>query len=179
MCSPSLELPRARSSSLPYDDSNGENDRINIETAFGFDSLIFSLTTERLSSIFSQSAHTPPVAARFREWQRFGEKTLVQVPLDESLFIQQTYTALLARFISRRFVDPGRPIGNDEELLEILNVDYFSRRGIGNFGEGDIFTWLPLDARWKLDLDRLVIETLRHLTKNLPNTTSQTHNPAY
>ena len=125
------------------------------------------MTTERLSSIFSQSAHTPPVAARFREWQRFGEKTLVQVPLDESLFIQQTYTALLARFISRRFVAPGRPIGNDEELLEILNVDYFSRRGIGNFGEGDIFTWLPLDARWGPDLDRLVIETVRHLTKEL------------
>ena len=125
------------------------------------------MTTERLSSIFSQSAHTPPVAARFREWQRCGEKTLVQVPLDESLFIQQTYTALLARFISRRFVAPGRPIGNDEELLEILNVDYFSRRRIGNFGEGDIFSWLPLDAHWGLDLDRVVIETARHLTEEL------------
>ncbi len=107
------------------------------------------------------------MAARFREWQRCGEKTLVQRNLDESLFIQQTYTALLARFISRRFVAPGRPIGNDEELLEILNVDYFSRRRIGNFGEGDIFSWLPLDARWGLDLDRVVIETARHLTEEL------------
>ena len=62
---------------------------------------------------------------------------------------------------------PGRPIASDEELLEIINIDYFSRRGIGNFGEGDIFSWLPLDPRWGLGLDELVVETLRNLSDEL------------
>ena len=156
-----------RSSSLPSADSNGDDDLINIETAFGSNSLIFSLTTERLSNIFSQSAHTPPVAARFREWQRCREKTHAQGSLNESLFIHQTYIALLARLIARRFVAPSRPIVNDEELREIINVDYFSRRGIGNFGEGGIFSWLILDPRWGLGLDELVIETARYLAEGL------------
>ena len=74
---------------------------------------------------------------------------------------------MLARFVARRFVAPSRPAISDEEILEVINVDYFSRRGIGNFGEGDIFAWLPLEARWELGLDDLALETVRGLADAL------------
>ncbi|MCI0903739.1 MAG: hypothetical protein J4N75_09590, partial [Chloroflexi bacterium] len=112
-----------------------------MEAAFGPGSPIFDQTTERLGRIFSQAGQTPPVAARFREWQRrrdniHGQKS-PRAPSTQELFIRQTYLALLARLTARRFVAPRRPISGAEEILEVINVDYFSRRGIGNFGEGD------------------------------------------
>jgi hypothetical protein len=74
---------------------------------------------------------------------------------------------MLARLVSRRFVAPSQPVVGDEEMLEVINVDYFSRRGIWNFGEGDIFSWFPLEARWELGLDELVLETVRGLSDAL------------
>ena len=140
---------------------------IDVEAAFGPDSSVFARTTERLSSIFSQAAHTPSVAARFREWRRCWQSAHGRDAPSEDLFIHQTYLTLLARLVARRFVAPRRPIGSDEELLEIINVDYFSRRGIGNFGEGDIFSWIPLDPRWELGLDDLALETVRGMADEL------------
>tara|TARA_B100001971_G_scaffold158385_1_gene148160 strand:+ start:1526 stop:2836 length:1311 start_codon:yes stop_codon:yes gene_type:complete len=103
------------------------------------------------------------VAVRFREWENLQG----QESSGETSFILQTYLALLARLIARQFVAPRRAIANSKELFEVINVDYFSRRGIGNFGEGDIFSWLPLESRWELSLDDLVLETLRGLTDAL------------
>ncbi len=146
---------------------------------FGPGSPIFSQTTERLSRIFTQARHVPPVAARFREWHRCWKDVHDTDALAEGLaegsgeapgetsFIHQTYLALLARLIARRFVAPRHSISNSEELLEVINVDYFSRRGIGNFGEGDVFSWLPLEPRWELDLDESVLETVRGLADSL------------
>ena len=131
---------------------------------FGPGSAIFTQTTERLSRVFAAAGYAPPVAARFREWQRYRTDSQDQETQGGSLFIHQTYLALLARLIARRFVAPRRPIANTEELMEVINVDYFSRRGIGNFGEGDIFSWLPLDRRWELGLDDLVPETIQGLS---------------
>ncbi len=126
-------------------------------------SAVFAQTIERLSRIFATARQTPPVAARFREWQRYRTGYQGQESQSEYLFIHQTYLAVLARLTARRFVAPKRPIATTEELLEVINVDYFSRRGIGNFGEGDIFSWLPLDRRWGLGLDDLVLETVQIL----------------
>ena len=142
-----------------------------MEAAFGPGSPIRTQTTERLTRIFSQAENTPPVAARFREWRRSRENAQREDPTvaasSESLFIQETYLALLARLIARRFVAPRRPVSGAEELLEIVNVDYFSRRGIGNYGEGDFFSWLPLEPRWQLGLEDLVLETIEDLAEAL------------
>ena len=142
-----------------------------MESAFGPGSLIFTWTTERLSHIFAQSGHIPPVAARFREWQRsyqsvHGQDSSQAASIEE-LFIRQTYLALLARLTARRFLAPNRPISGNEELLEIMNCDYFSRRGIGNFGEGDFFSWVHLEPRWELALDDLVLEMMQGLAESL------------
>ena len=142
-----------------------------METAFGHVSSIFTQTTERLSRIFTRAAHVPPVAARFREWRRSWESVHSQdphqTPANEALFIQQTYLASLARLTARRFLAPLRPISGPEELLEIINCDYFTRRGIGNFGEGDLFSWVSLEPRWELGLDDLVLETVQGLVDAL------------
>ena len=134
---------------------------------FGPDSPVFLKTTEMLSRIFSRAGQIPSVAARFREWQRSQISIHGPDSASEDRFIQQTYLALLARFIARRFVAPGRPISNDEELLEIINTAYFSRRGIGNFGEGDFFSWIPLDPRWHPDQNAEVLEIVRALSEAL------------
>lgn len=134
-----------------------------MEAAFGPGSPTFTQTTAQLSRIFAKAGDVPQVAARFREWKNLqGHESS-----NETRFIHQTYLALLARLVARRFVAPQRPIANAEELFEVINVDYFSRRGIGNFGEGDLFSWLPLEDRWKLDLDDLVLETVQGLADAL------------
>ena len=142
-----------------------------MEAAFGPGSPIFSQTTERLGRIFSQAGQTPPVAARFLEWQQRRDnddgQSSPRAPSTQELFIHQTYLALLARLTARRFVAPRRPISGAEEILEVINVDYFSRRGIGNFGEGDLFSWLPLDSRWDLGLDDLVLQSVEGLAEAL------------
>ena len=127
-------------------------------------SLIFNETTERLTRIYQKASHVPQVSARFREWQRFRTLTSGELATDDSNFISQTYLALLARFTTRRFLNPRRPILNTEELLEVVNIDYFTRRGISNFGEGDIFSWLLIEPRWELNLGGLVLETVQGLS---------------
>ena len=104
------------------------------------------------------------MAARFREWQRFRTLISDDLAVDESCFINQTYLALLARFTARRFLNPRRPIFNTEELLEVVNIDYFTRRGISNFGEGDIFSWFLIEPRWELNLGGLALETVQGLS---------------
>ncbi len=161
-----------RSSRLPRPTrENGPISTGVIEAAFGAGSQIFTQTTERLSRVFSQAKHIPPVAARLREWRRSWEsihgQDPSQVPRGESLFIHQTYLALLARLIARRFVSPRRPISGAEEMQEIISGDYFSRRGIGNFGEGDLFSWLSIEPRWGLALENLVLETVQSLSDAL------------
>ena len=174
MSFPSPERPRTRSSRLPRSNPNdgslpagGPVSAGKIEAAFGPGSSIFTQTTERLSHIFSQAGHVPPVAARLREWRRSWESVHGQVPPTDSLFIHQTYLALLSRLVARRYVAPRRPISGAEEPLEIINCDYFSRRGIGNFGEGDFFSWVPLEARWGLALEKQVLETIQGLAEAL------------
>ena len=142
-----------------------------MEAAFGPGSPIFTETTDRLDRIFSQAAHIPPVAARLREWWRWCQSVHAQdlagTPSQEELFIHQTYLAVLARLIARRFVAPRRPISGAEELLEVINTDYVGRRGIGNFGEGDFFSWVSIEPRWELGLEDLVVETVQGLAKAL------------
>jgi len=134
-----------------------------MDAAFGLGSPVFNQTMERLSHIFSQAGHVPPVAARLRERQRFWAGTHGQETPDESLFIHQTYLALLARLVARRFIVPRRPIATAEELQEIISGDYFSRQGLGNYGEGDFFSWVVLEDRWELGLESRVLETVRGL----------------
>ena len=172
MSSPSPERLRTRSSRLSRSPANkGPVSAGAIEAAFGPGSPIFTQTTGRLSRIFSQAGHIPPVAARFREWRRSWEgvhgQDLTRAPSPEELFIHQTYLALLARLIARRFVAPRRPISGAEELQEIMNCDYFSRRGIGNFGEGDLFSWVSIEPRWELGLEDLVLEPVHGLAEAL------------
>lgn len=138
-----------------------------METAFGPGSPIFIQTIGRLGRIFSQAGQTPPVAVRFREWRRSRESIHGQAPGGEESFIHQSYLVLLARLVARRFLAPRRPVTGAEELLEIINCDYFSRRGIGNFGEGDIFSWVILEPRWELGLESLVLETVQGLSDAL------------
>ena len=142
-----------------------------MEVAFGLGSPIFAQTCERLSRLFVQAGHLPPVASRFREWQRFRESAhdqdATQSSAGESLFIHQTYLALLSRLTGRRFIAPLRPISDDEELLEVINCDYFSRRGIGNFGEGGLFSWVCIEPRWEIGLEDLFFETMRGLSEAL------------
>ncbi|PKB70629.1 MAG: hypothetical protein BZY87_08820 [SAR202 cluster bacterium Io17-Chloro-G6] len=142
-----------------------------METAFGIGSPIFIQSTGRLNRIFAQASQTPSVAVRFREWQRSWESVHGQdparTPSGEELFIRQTYVALLARLTARRFLAPNRTNSSAEELLEIINCDYFSRRGLANFGEGDIFSWVSLEPRWELGLEGLVVETMKGLSEAL------------
>ena len=177
MSSPFPERPRMRSSRLapssPKDGPIFPAGPISpgaMEAAFGPGSPIFTRTTERLSRIFAQAGHIPPVAARFSEWRRSWERVHGQDPpraSSDASFIHQTYLALLARLTARRFLAPYRPISGAEELLEIINCDYFSRRGIGNFGEGDFFSWVSLEPRWELSLDELVLKTVQDLAEAL------------
>lgn len=138
-----------------------------MDAAFGLGSPVFAQTTEQLSHIFSQAGHVPPVTARLREWQRFWTRVHGQEAPDESLFIHQTYLALLARLVARRFIAPRRPIATAEELQEIISGDYFSRQGLGNYGEGDFFSWVVLEDRWELGLEERVLETVLGLVDAL------------
>ncbi|MCH7737051.1 MAG: hypothetical protein IH872_06575 [Chloroflexi bacterium] len=168
MSFPSPERPRAWSSRLPPPTANdGPPSPAVSEDEFGSGSPVFAQTADRLSRIFDRAVHTPPVAARFGEWQRCWNSVHGHEAAGEYLFVHHTYLALLARLIARRFVAPRRPVSGAEELLEVINADYFSRRGIGNFGEGDIFSWLPLEPRWELDLNDLVLETVQGLADAL------------
>ena len=95
----------------------------------------------RLSGIYSQSSAAPPVAACYNHWRRYREAVRTQAPSGPSVFLRHTYLALLVRLAARHFLEPpGRSI-DVGELWQVVNGDYFLKRGLENFAGEDFFTW--------------------------------------
>ncbi|HCL26120.1 MAG TPA: hypothetical protein DHW65_07240 [Dehalococcoidia bacterium] len=130
--------------------------------AFGSGSATFAQANSQLEQVFSQAKNVPQVAGRLGQWRRAWDSVHGRPPADDTVFVHQTYIALLARLVTRKFLSP-RPVRDDEELFEVINGDYFSRRGIGNHGEGDYFSWVCLEERWELGLEGQVISVLSEL----------------
>ena len=96
---------------------------------------------DRLSEIYSQSSAAPPVAACYNHWRRYREAAGAQAASGPSVFLRHTYLALLVRLAARHFLEPpGRSI-EVGELWQVVNGDYFLKRGLENFAGEDFFTW--------------------------------------
>ena len=95
----------------------------------------------RLSEIYRQSSASPPVAACYNHWRRYREAVRTQAASGPSVFLRHTYLALLVRLAARHFLEPpGRSI-DVGELWQVVNGDYFLKRGLENFAGEDFFTW--------------------------------------
>ena len=96
---------------------------------------------DRLSGIYRQSSTAPPVAACYNHWRLYREAVRSQADSSPSVFLRHTYLALLVRLAARHFLEPPRRFIEDGELWQVVNGDYFLKRGLENFAGEDFFTW--------------------------------------
>lgn len=139
--------------------------------AIGAGSSFYARVIPEFLQLFSQVSTLPGVSVRYRTW-----RSLTSTASDHHSFVRQTYAAIVARFVARLFLEPGRTVARPEDLRDTINGDHFRSLGINNFIEDDFFTWVlhPGIEEQGLELvgglsDRLQSVDLGHLSPNLIN----------
>ena len=109
-----------------------------------------------LRSLYHQVNNEPQLQVRFQEWQSCLAAVYGEPVGDEELFVRHTYASILTRLIALRHIRPHSSPLADEDLVKVMNGDYFRERDIYNFGDEDFFTWVldPKVLDQSLDLVR-------------------------
>ena len=94
-----------------------------------------------LRRLHHQVEQDPDVQARYQEWQSRLSSVYGQPVGDPELFALHTYISILARLIASRALHPNAIPLHGEDLVKLINGDYFRERDIHNFAEEDFFAW--------------------------------------
>ena len=109
-------------------------DPSELSAAFGPGSPAMQELFERLSALYRESEPIPPVTNSYQSWASFHQPRTH----DPDTFIRHTCFSLLCRMIAYRFLEP---LPSDRDLWSVINGDYFTGAGIGNFLGEDFFSW--------------------------------------
>lgn len=139
-----------------------------MQADLGRDGATFRYAFEELGRLHLLVEQDPDAQVRYQEWHSrisaiYGE------PLGRELFATHTYIAILARLVAYRVVLPRALPIHGNELVTLINGDYFREHDIYNFAEEDFFTW-TLAPRVRGDSMKLVAMLLEKLARyNLPD----------
>ncbi len=121
----------------------------------------------RLSALFEETSAAPPVAVAYKYWRQYRESSARLRPASPTLFVQQTYLALLARLVACHFLEPSRVSANPQELWQVVNGDYFVGFGLENFLGEDFFTWPFFRLSMGIGPDEEALDVVRELSSEL------------
>ena len=107
----------------------------------GRDGPTFRHAIEELRRLHHQVEQDPDVQARYQEWQSRLSVVYGQPVGDAELFAVHTYISILARLVASRALHPNTGPLHGEDLVKLINGDYFRERDIYNFAEDDFFAW--------------------------------------
>lgn len=94
-----------------------------------------------LRRLYREVKDEPDVQVRYQEWRSRLSVVYGEPVDDEELFAVHTYISLLAWLVASRAVQPSAVPLHGEDLVKLINGDYFRERDIYNFAEEDFFAW--------------------------------------
>lgn len=116
----------------------------------GLDSLFGKKRRKALADVYRAAKSGRPDYADMiaRLWSELvdaiGGGATRQLGVDE--YIDEFYLITLAKLICANILDPSLKGRSDDELIAIINGEFFTGRGLPNYVEYDLFGWLGDDA---------------------------------
>jgi SAM-dependent methyltransferase len=131
---------------------------------FGLRSHAFHAAGQTLLSRWRGLKERPEFGVVYESWARYLLIVYGTAVADEELFIRHTYLSTLAKLMAWHRLTGERTAPNDDQILSLLEGQFFKEQGIENFLEEDFFSWVARE-----DARAAGVETARQLLSLLQN----------
>ena len=131
---------------------------------FGLRSHAFRAAGQTLLSRWQTLKGEPEFSVVYESWAKYLLIVYGTFVADEELFIRHTYLSMLAKLMAWRRLTGERAAPDDDQILSLLEGQFFKEQGIENFLEEDFFSWVARE-----DAKGAGVETARQLLSLLQN----------
>lgn len=136
----------------------------NIVKDFGLRSHAFQVAEQELLAGWNRLKVKPQFGVVYEAWERYLRIVYGSALADDELFVRHTYLAILAKMMAWSRLSEGISVPGDDEILAVLEGQFFKNRGIENFLEEDFFSW-PARGEARavgIEASRLLLGPLRN-----------------
>jgi len=109
---------------------------------FGLRSHAFHAAGQALLSRWGNLKDQPEFSVVYESWAKYLLIVYGTFVGDEELFIRHTYLSTLAKLMAWRRLTGERTAPDDDQILSLLEGQFFKEQGIENFLEEDFFSWV-------------------------------------
>jgi len=131
---------------------------------FGLRSHAFRAAGQTLLSRWVSLKDQPEFSVVYESWAKYLLIVYGTSVADEELFIRHTYLSTLAKLMAWRRLTGEKTAPDDDQILSLLEGQFFKEQGIENFLEEDFFSWVARE-----DAKGAGVETARQLLSLLQN----------
>jgi len=131
---------------------------------FGLRSHAFRAAGQTLLSRWQDIKDQPGFSVVYESWAKYLLIVYGTSVADEELFIRHTYLSTLAKLMAWRRLTGEKTAPDDDQILSLLEGQFFKEQGIENFLEEDFFSWVARE-----DAKDAGVETARQLLSLLQN----------
>jgi type I restriction-modification system DNA methylase subunit len=93
-----------------------------------------------LSSLWEKVKEGSEFKIAYENWEKYLRVVYGTSVAEEELFMRHTYLAILAKLMVWSRISEGSL--NNEQIISVLEGEFFKRQGIENFLEEDFFSWI-------------------------------------
>jgi SAM-dependent methyltransferase len=120
---------------------------------FGIKSPAFKYCLNSLERIWNRMKERSDLQVIYDNWQKYLRVTYGSILGDEVLFLRHSYLAIFAKLVVWMRLTESNTVPSTEEIIKVLDGEFFSRQGIDNFLEEDFFSWIVREQTKEVGLD--------------------------
>ena len=113
---------------------------------FGLRSHAFLAAGRTLLSRWQGLKDKPEFGVVYESWARYLLIVYGTSVADEELFTRHTYLSMLAKLMAWRRLTGEKTAPGDDQILSLLEGQFFKEQGIENFLEEDFFSWVAREG---------------------------------
>jgi SAM-dependent methyltransferase len=109
---------------------------------FGTKSHAFQATTNVLLALWQENKTRSAFAVIYDSWEKYLCIVYGSEVAGDELFIRHTYLATLAKLMSWMRITESTSLPDNNQIIKVLEGQFFKEQGIENFLEEDFFSWI-------------------------------------
>lgn len=120
---------------------------------FGLKSPAFKHCLNSLEQIWDKMRERSDFQVIYDNWGKYLRVTYGSILGSESLFLRHSYLAIFAKLVVWMRLTESSRVPSTEEIIKVLDGEFFSEQGIDNFLEEDFFSWIVREQSKEAGLD--------------------------
>lgn len=120
---------------------------------FGIKSPAFKHCLNSLEQIWDKIKERSDFQVIYDNWEKYLRVTYGSILGSESLFLRHSYLAIFAKLVVWMRLAESSTVPSTEEIIKVLDGEFFSEQGIDNFLEEDFFSWIVRKQARETGLD--------------------------